>query len=320
MALKYTPGEVLQKNEADKLFKKISAKIFSGTSLPDILYHYTNTQGFFGITESDELWLSHVAYMNDYSELSYGINLIKRVIHSMKEELEKRNIYKWVNFSNESVSSLFESTFQPYIICFSEKGNLLSQWRAYGECGFSLGFKANFLKSLRLVNQSIKYTQLALRRVIYEEKKQINIVKEILHMICECYDRNIVEQLTEQEATNNPNYVFIFSILIDAFVDIITWFKHPSFAEENEWRLIYQMFVPPINDGHELFTVRVKGNNLVPYIAIDNNEEKLPLTKVFHGPSQNTILTMKALNYRLSQKKYINVETIGANIPLRSSI
>ena len=43
---------------------------------PPTLYHYTSLGALLGIVERGEIWASHVLYLNDDSEFTYGLNLL----------------------------------------------------------------------------------------------------------------------------------------------------------------------------------------------------------------------------------------------------
>jgi hypothetical protein len=72
------------------LDKKFLVNYYSG----NILYHYTTLDGFVGIIEKQEIWASHVRYMNDSEEVSHGrflaIEILKRYIIKSRFSLFKK--------------------------------------------------------------------------------------------------------------------------------------------------------------------------------------------------------------------------------------
>jgi hypothetical protein len=44
---------------------------------PECLYHYTSGAAFMNILTSNELWFADFRYLNDLSEMRYGIDLFK---------------------------------------------------------------------------------------------------------------------------------------------------------------------------------------------------------------------------------------------------
>jgi hypothetical protein len=67
-----------------------------------------------------------------------------------------------------------------YVVCFCSKGDLLSQWRAYGGGGggYALGFNAKALGFN--ANASENASHLQVQRVIYEKKNQQKLIEKLL--------------------------------------------------------------------------------------------------------------------------------------------
>ena len=57
---------------------------------PESLFHYTSSTAFLNIIKSGELWFSDFRYMNDLSELNYGVELFKRIL-TERSDSEKDN-------------------------------------------------------------------------------------------------------------------------------------------------------------------------------------------------------------------------------------
>ena len=129
-----------------------------------LLYHYTDQKGLLGIIRDKCIWATHLRYLNDTSEgkivfpvvldelnsrvnsdammLSFGMQPLKR---SGKIECEDEEIL------SQGVAMLSWVTSQDvFVTSFSEKGNLLSQWRAYsgGSGGYSIGFSPGYLRAV----------------------------------------------------------------------------------------------------------------------------------------------------------------------------
>ncbi len=127
------------------------------------LYHYTDQNGLLGIIQDRSIRATHLRYLNDTSEgrivfqvlldelnrrvnsdammLSFGMEPVKR---SGKIECEDEEIF------SQGVSMLSWVTSQDvFVTSFSEKGNLLSQWRAYAGAsgGYSIGFSRSYLRA-----------------------------------------------------------------------------------------------------------------------------------------------------------------------------
>ena len=102
------------------------------------LYHYTSVAGALAILQTGTLWLSSHSAMNDHAEGRW---------------LPDALIARMANRPNLRESSVFNALWQvavapyehAYLTCFSEEGDLLSQWRAYAQDGegIAVGFNPN---------------------------------------------------------------------------------------------------------------------------------------------------------------------------------
>ena len=112
---------------------------------PPILYHYTTPAGLLGIIDKREIWASHTQYLNDQREFQHAVSIIEEEIASMKKTPQHD---KHQDLLDQMASVLKDSGSMNVCVCsFSEKGDVLSQWRAYGGgSGFSIGLSGPFLR------------------------------------------------------------------------------------------------------------------------------------------------------------------------------
>jgi hypothetical protein len=97
--------------------------------VPETIYHYTSPEGFPGIVDSGELWLTNAAFVNDTMECrafwDHAKSLLgdKRLANKhVKETLKSRMGDPGSCAANDNY----------YVASFSKEVNLLSQYRAYG--------------------------------------------------------------------------------------------------------------------------------------------------------------------------------------------
>ena len=66
------------------------ARLFRGTLItwpsPQTLYHYTNVSAFYSIISNRGLWASHIAYMNDASEIHHGRQFAREIIGRLRKK------------------------------------------------------------------------------------------------------------------------------------------------------------------------------------------------------------------------------------------
>jgi hypothetical protein len=182
-------------------------------NIDSIIYHYCSDFVLSSICSNQELWLSDIYSMKDSAEFEWGREMFKKVLRENKNEFYKLFRYYIINVVTSAVPDTL-----PLIASFSRNGDLLSQWRAYAEngTGYSIGFDSNFIFKGLGVN---------INRVVYEEQEQYKLILNTLkglHTIWTNSEQNFKEIQT-------PSHLFSIDL---------AYFKHPSFFEEQEVRIV----------------------------------------------------------------------------------
>lgn len=283
-----------------------------GPRTEGVLYHYTGHNNLQCIVEKRCLWLSHAYYMNDASEIKYGAELFKTVV---VERQNKRGDSAKVDFLGELRDWTNELINVPhYIFVFSltEKGDLLSQWRAYtpsGSAGVSIGFSKAELAA------RAKQNGLVLVRCVYDRKEQLDALNATL-------DEIISEFETDRTSLNtvgrplNQKYLPYFSKHTERLLKVFCQLKNSSFQEESEWRLVSKYY-----ESYQSQEIRFRQGKttLIPYIEFDlsgMHENGRLFEQVYVGPSPNFNLAYDAIVSFLSNKKACNI-TVSSRLPLR---
>src|SRR5215813_10915885 len=100
-------------------------------SAPEMLYHYTTQAGLLGIMRTKEIWASHTQYLNDLREFRHAMQLVREQLSEMNrpgsyEPAEQRLLTEM----QDRIEGL--ESINVCVCSFSENGDALSQWRAYG--------------------------------------------------------------------------------------------------------------------------------------------------------------------------------------------
>ena len=134
--------------------------------IPDILYHYTNSDGLNGILNSGKIWTTEIHYLNDKSEIQLAFKYIRNEIESQKQGTDKTRTDEELDIMLESLGVAEEINVS--VTSFTENGDQLSQWRGYSEIGigYSLGFYGQEL--LKNVSKQKNYR---LVPCIYDEQR-----------------------------------------------------------------------------------------------------------------------------------------------------
>lgn len=146
------------------------------------LYHYCSAQIFVEIISRRQVWLSSMKLSNDTME-GRLVRILSEKVFAM-EGANPGNVDRF-----RSYIEVLDEHFDGFGFCFSEEGDLLSQWRGYADngAGFSIGFSPRYLK--HLVGKSYHNNDhFDLKQVVYDEDAQLN-------MLCEAmggYGRTVV--------------------------------------------------------------------------------------------------------------------------------
>jgi len=239
---------------------------------PKILYHYTTQRGFVGIVNSKSIWATNITYLNDSTEFTYAFDVAKRIINY----LDKAH-YKYAKDLIKLVDDVrLRNIHANHFVCsFTEKGDLLSQWRGY--CpdgnGYSLGFS---FENLRKLSEKQGFEII---KCVYDYHVQHRLVYPIIIKTLDNYEHIILGSKYEDDKVfllQDFQYTFQNSLL-----EIASFLKHPAYKEEKEWRLIKKL------EDESFLKFREGASMLVPHIdlMLTDGNEKLFLEDLYIGPT-----------------------------------
>ena len=184
-----------------------------------------------------------------------------------------------------------DTTHLPFIACFCEDENQLSQWRAYSDPSGRYSFR---LPMAYLVDIATTHTELArtaisdpgeywsfsLVKVVYDDKEKQTTARLVVQAIDEFVQNNALD-------VRVPG---VYEALVKFFQTVVmqfaVMFKHQSFMAESEWRLvcIYEReFLSQSGFPGMPFCFRPGPFGLTPYIEIDMNKHGSPNHGVPHN-------------------------------------
>jgi hypothetical protein len=300
----------------DWLARRINA---DRPAAPEVLWHYTDAAGLQGILTSERLWATQTRFLNDSKEIAYGAELATRALAAYDVAGRKPETARFVrglgNPDWRIIQNFFDKTLDVFVACFCSDGDLLSQWRAYAGWdsagGYALGFRPPG-EPAAWVQSAPGDHGLALRRVLYDRSEQMSTCHDLIARLIELLDIN-PSDISRQTAFANH--------LVDGIVELATWCKHPAFAEEQEWRIVYLRSTDarPIPVRH-----RANRGLLVPYVelalpnTVSGNHDHLPVTEINCGPSAEPVLKQQGVRSLLSSMPpFADVTVLGSLAPLR---
>lgn len=189
-----------------------------------MMYHYTDFAAFDGIIRCGELRLNNILNMNDASEMRLFMNgICKAVIDKLRADGANDKLYEAENFFNRELEHEF--SYSAYAACFSKYRDDAPQWERYGHFGqgVCIAFHEDLMQ--KMIGGVISFQE-----VYYQEDmREHRLVKDFYEVITKA----------EQFEDSLPE---LQTLMNDAWVNSAA-FKHPSFANEREFRLVASPFI-----------------------------------------------------------------------------
>jgi hypothetical protein len=287
-----------------------------------ILHHYTGAFGAEGIISSNVLWATATQFSNDLSEIEYAVSVARAVISETWGS--RRDLSPWEKVLVEHLVHLFNTPLhsfgQPFIVSFCEDGDLLSQWRAYGQAsGFSLAFRPLCQNhEVRLVCKHGFRTMV--KRVLYDPSKQRARLRFLLRRLTKLVNGFSFRTTSAEGASA---HVELSLLLVLEMTDWALAVKHESFSEEREWRIITYPKGATLSgvtpENYEGVSIRATSKLLLPYMILEPlSGKRLPLIGVRCGPSHLQEQSARAMNILLRKHGYNNLPITVSSVPLRT--
>ena len=210
------------------------------------LYHYCSLDTFLKIIKNSSIWLSDIQKSNDFREMAWfrqqyydfilekynntddkNIKTICETIFSISAVDGFEKFPEWLlptvrNHSKETRDIFF--SLRTYAFCLSELSDSLGQWRGYANDGkgVAIGFSKKYLDAIDGYSLRCPKFNFLLGNISYRKK-----FDSLFDKMFELHDKTKTDE-------------FVLRTFID-LTRTSSLFKHPSFAEEKEWRIIYSM-------------------------------------------------------------------------------
>ena len=203
--------------------------------------YYTSAKAGLQILKDRAIWMRAAACMNDYREIRYGIELFNHMFYrneDCRERLERlAGALGWGDHLLESLLLRLNGTQgelvrRVFLTCVSEQNRTestdsgrLSMWRAYGR-------KTGLAFVLR-------------GRELLRGKQELPLtIRPVEYLSQADFDQMIAGRLQEIEAHmgdfQREASGRLLRDFIDSVLESVMFIKHPGFAEEQEWRIVYR--------------------------------------------------------------------------------
>lgn len=241
------------------------------------LGHYTSPVGLMGIIRGS-LWATNIRYLNDDQEFKHAVELIKEISSTSlisKDHPDYGRKEEFVDALQGKLESL-QFVYPDYIFTasFSEKTDLLSQWRGYCPNNNGYCIEIDIGSLLKLVQTS--FPQARILKCLYDDKEKAKQIKELLNKHWNRYKKSgqaakkFVDSLTPELLT------------------LASHFKHSSFAEEAEHRIVVE-----VDGNDDPIRFREGKYSIIPYIELPI--EKSSIKQIIIGPTPRPALANTGL-------------------------
>lgn len=287
--------------------RDLSARHLFAIEPPALLFHYTTIAGAYGILSSDALWMTKIRYLNDTSELEIGITTFRELLEVLVKQPGPGDEIALLEAVKDGLGSYIGSNI--CVASFCEHGDLLSQWRWYGEGGrgVSIGVSSGMLSGMAK-------SAINLWKCVYDEAAHRELLLALVDRLLHAYR-------AEQERQGGPltaeDRHYLLERFFVSFLQIAPIIKNPNFAEEREWRLVSL----PVEIDDEAYGVCVIGDRIMQRYELEFPREAdgwcRAIGKVVVGPTKDPELIGEAIAL-LCRKNRFDCPTIAySKIPFR---
>ncbi|MGJ0847420.1 DUF2971 domain-containing protein [Tissierella praeacuta] len=274
------------------------------------LYHYTTINVLFNILSSGELWATKYSYLNDRSEIEYGLELLKKRINLVSTHKK---------MLSDSIESLKQQTLSDYyLVCFSSEKDSIPMWNYYGNHdGYNIGFKKEFFDLFYMANIENSFSNIVLKKshLFREETSGIPFDfasrKVIYDKDFQCEILDFIIRLTDKCIDNNETYSY-WRLIFGLVSDHIIFMKNDAFEYENEYRIVFKME----KDYKHCIHFRTSKGSLIPHLIIQTKMDQF-IKEINIGPFNKSDMAESGLREFLDYKQLIEVPIYHSRLPNR---
>jgi hypothetical protein len=292
---------------------------FDNPHPPEVLYHYTSSDGLLGTIGNSRLHATDLRFMNDHRELGYAVSLAIEEARAYASRLDATHFARpllesFADGYSKIIRNPQDKSWRYFGYCFCEEGDSPEHWRTYATqaSGYSIGFSSEGLVQDMVVAGS-KHPPMPLIKIIYDEERQ----------------RGILRTLFEELATRLPDAVNTASeqlmpkleeelrnLLAASWITMALSFKHPSLKNEREWRLCVSAATPAAAIKPSF---RHSRGMVVPYCELRPRRPatRLPIEEIVIGPTAVPLLGHLGARELLDAHGYNRVSDRLSSVPLR---
>jgi hypothetical protein len=289
------------------------------------LHHYTNLTGLQGIFQSNALWATHFADLNDATEIrllkapledATALRFREIIRRRKRDSVRIQNRFSKMGgllkgsreLAHDLIQTLYNTTFinpkpfaEPFITSpcthakqrYEQEHGLLSQWRGYGgDGGFCVVFDSQKLAELLVLEAKAHfYLHLDIVEVRYALPgiSISDLFPDLMHVL----DQYLLASLEGLQGTAEE--------VFPPFAAGATSYKHEGFKEESEVRIVAipgsQQFLNQARSEYDkdfdagpvkkVYTRERNSGKHRHIVLFETLKTKLPIKRVIIGPSRH---------------------------------
>ncbi|MGZ9080520.1 MAG: DUF2971 domain-containing protein [Burkholderiales bacterium] len=276
---------------------------------PELLFHYTTIGGAYGILSSDSLWMTKIRYLNDTSELEIGITTFRNLLEDLIRRPGPADEVELLGIVKDGLESYIGSNI--CVSSFCEHGDLLSQWRWYGEGGrgVSIGVSSHVLRDMA-------QGAINLWQCVYDVSAHRSLLVALVERLLRTYRAEKEKQGGALSAEHKDAVLAQFFV---NFLQLAPIIKNPNFAEEREWRLV----TSTVNLDDESYGVSLVGDRIMQRYELkfprDPDGWCRAIRTVVVGPTKDPELIGEAIAVLCHKNRFDCPKIAYSSIPFRSS-
>lgn len=293
--------------------------------MPELIYHYTSSDGLHGILSSGILFFTDSLFLNDRSErknfyqilkqhLAHGKNPLYQVLYRRYFDRED-NIFHRL----ESADPVEEAACRYFVLSCSQERDSLPMWNYYTQGTHAAGYNLHFRTKLLISQLSGNPLTMALtggQSILYRSVLYKNAEKAAcLHRMLQAFSVKWKAADSEEERR------WMLEALDRCFEKMSLFYKDKAFSHEKEVRVV----IPTNNrqirkvlkqEKEEIYRFREVRGAQVPFLALDVLEKGRVIAGVTAGPALSKEIAVKGVEYMLHHYGFPKTCKVSS-VPLR---
>lgn len=274
------------------------------------LYHYTTGAALVNIVSTNEFWVTHANFLNDYAEVNYIEDVAREAIEALAATPEVARQLTGALIAQ--FDRLRQGFHQMYLLSFSTQYDSLTLWSEFsGGVGYFIEFGAqDFRSHIRVDDPSFRYyTEGA---VVYNRAEQVSTIKD--EVLIPWLDGSPLKTSADVEELRP-----LLPALAMSIYEYAPFFKDATFADENEYRFVFY-YRERAGAGDVPCSFRSRDENVIPFVRISLRHAdgaKVPIRRIVAGPKNKSDLAITGTRYLLECNGYPNTEVDKSAVTLR---